>query len=161
MDDSVPSHDSVPSLPSRGQEIAQGALRGAVAAMAMTGMRTFTVNAGIVGQAPPQAIVRQRIPGMGRSLGGRPRRRRVLEEVFHWSYGAAAGAAFAALPPQLRAHRWAGPAYGLAIWLSFEAGIAPLLQLKQAGESRPGERAALAVDHLLYGLILSEGRDRG
>ena len=94
---------------------------------------------------------------MGRSLGPH-RRRRVLEEVFHWTYGAAGGAAFAALPRQLRAHRWAGPAYGLAIWLGFEAGIAPLLQLKQAGESRPAERAALAVDHLLYGLILSEGR---
>jgi hypothetical protein len=151
MDDPAPS-----SLP-KGQDLAHGALRGAVAAMAMTGMRTFTVNAGIVGQPPPQAIVRQRIPGMKRSLGGRPRRR-VLEEVFHWTYGAAGGAAFAALPPQLRAHRWAGPAYGLAIWLSFEAGIAPLLRLKQAGESRPAERAALAADHLLYGLILSEGR---
>jgi hypothetical protein len=154
MDDSVPN-----SLPP-GRDIVGGALRGAVAAMAMTGMRRFTVNAGIVGQPPPQAIVRQRIPGMGRSLGGRPRRR-VLEEVFHWSYGAAGGAAFAALPQPLRAHRWAGPAYGLVIWLGFEAGIAPVLRLKQAGESRPAERAALAIDHLLYGLILSEGRDRG
>jgi hypothetical protein len=149
--------DSVPSPPSRGQDLAHGALRGAVAAMAMSGMRAFTENAGLVGQAPPQAIVRQRIPGMRRSLGARPRRR-VLEEVFHWSYGAAGGVAFAALPQPLRAHRWAGPAYGLAIWLGFEAGIAPLLRLKQAGESRPAERAALAVDHLLYGLILSEGR---
>jgi hypothetical protein len=26
---------------------------------------------------------------------------------------------------------------------------------------RTAERAALAIDHLLYGLILSEGRDRG
>jgi hypothetical protein len=149
--------DSVPSPPSTGQDLAHGALRGAVAAMAMSGMRAFTENAGLVGQAPPQAIVRQRIPGMRRSLGARPRRR-VLEEAFHWSYGAAGGVAFAALPTQLRAHRWAGPAYGLAIWLGFEAGIAPLLRLKQAGESRPAERAALAVDHLLYGLILSEGR---
>jgi hypothetical protein len=154
MDDSLPN-----SLPP-GRDLVGGALRGAVAAMAMTGMRTFTVNVGLVGQPPPQAIVRQRIPGMRRSLGARPRRR-VLEEAFHWGYGAAGGVAFAALPPRLRAHRWAGPAYGLAIWLGFEAGIAPLLRLKQAGESRPAERAALAIDHLLYGLILSEGRDRG
>jgi hypothetical protein len=152
--------DSAPSPPSTGQDLAHGALRGAVAAMAMSGMRAFTVSAGIVGQAPPQAIVRQRIPGMRRSVGDRPRRR-VLEEVFHWTYGAAGGVAFAALPRQLRAHRWAGPAYGLVIWLGFEAGIAPLLRLKQAGESRPAERAALAIDHLLYGLILSEGRRDG
>jgi hypothetical protein len=151
MDDRLPS-----SSPPR-RDLAHGALRGAVAAMAMSGMRAFTENAGLVGQAPPQAIVRQRIPGMRRSLGGRPRRR-VLEEVFHWTYGAAGGVAFSALPRRLRTHRWAGPAYGLVIWLGFEAGIAPLLQLKQAGEPRPAERAALAVDHLLYGLILSEGR---
>ena len=149
--------DSLPGPPPA-RDLAHGALRGAVAAMAMTGMRTFTENAGLVGQAPPQAIVRQRIPGMRRrSPAGRPRRR-VLEEVFHWTYGAAGGVAFAALPRQLRAQRWAGPAYGLVIWLGFEAGIAPLLRLKQAGEPRPAERAALAVDHLLYGLILSEGR---
>lgn len=151
--------EPTPSSPPPARDLAHGALRGAVAAMAMSGMRAFTVNAGIVDQAPPQAIVRQRIPGMRRrSPGGRPRRR-VLEEVFHWTYGAAGGAAFAALPRQLRSHRWAGPAYGLVIWLGFEAGIAPLLRLKQAGEPRPAERAALAIDHLLYGLILSEGRD--
>jgi hypothetical protein len=151
MDDRLPS-----SSPPR-RDLAHGALRGAVAAMAMSGMRAFTENAGIVGQAPPQAIVRQRIPGMRRSLRAHPRRR-MLEEVFHWTYGAAGGAAFGALPRQFRAHRWAGPAYGLVIWLGFEAGIAPLLRLEQAGEARAAERAALAVDHLLYGLILSEGR---
>jgi hypothetical protein len=136
-----------------------GAVRGALGAMAMTGMRTFTSNAGIVGEAPPQAIVRQRIPGMGR-LRVRRKRRRMFEELLHWAYGAGGGAAFAVLPESVRSRTWAGPAYGMAIWLGFEAGIAPVLGLKQAAQPRPAERAALAVDHLLYGFVLSETRRR-
>jgi hypothetical protein len=44
------------------------------------------------------------------------------------------------------------------VWLGFEVGIAPLLGLKQARKLRLAERAALAADHLLYGLVLSETR---
>jgi hypothetical protein len=141
-------------------DLARGALRGAVAAMAMTGLRTLTVNAGIVEQPPPQAIVRQRLPGMrGPRVRGRGRRR-ALEELLHWSYGAGGGAVFAALPAAIRGRAWSGPAYGLLFWLGFEAGIAPLLGLKQAGQRRPAERAALAVDHLLYGLVVAAPRRR-
>jgi hypothetical protein len=75
-------------------EIAHASLRGAVAAAAMTGMRAFTVDAGLVDQTPPQAIARQRANGLLRRV---PRGRR---------------------------------------------------------------RAALAADHLLYGLVLSEIRAR-
>ena len=76
------------------------------------------------------------------------------------SGGAAGGAVFAALPAPARRRGWAGPAYGLAIWLGFEVGIAPLLGLKQARQMRLSERAALAADHVLYGLVLSETRRR-
>jgi hypothetical protein len=145
--------------PARIADVAHGALRGAVAAMAMTGMRAFTVNAGIVEQPPPQAIIRQRVPGMGR-FGVRRKRRRVVEELFHWGYGAGGGAAFAVLPEPVRRRTWAGPAYGLAIWLGFEVAIAPVLGLKQARQLRLMERAALAADHLLYGFVLTETRRR-
>jgi hypothetical protein len=138
-------------------DLLHGAVRGALAAMTMTGMRAFTESAGIVGEAPPQAIVRQRLPGMGR-MRVRRRRRRVIEELFHWTYGAGGGAAFAALPAAVRRRDWAGPVYGLVVWLGFEAGVAPLLGLKQAREVRLTERAALAADHLLYGFVLSETR---
>jgi hypothetical protein len=40
----------------RGSEVAHATLRGAVAAMAMTGMRAFTVDLGIVEQTPPAAL---------------------------------------------------------------------------------------------------------
>ena len=88
------------------------------------------------------------------------KKRRAAIELFHWGYGAGGGAAFALLPEELRRRRWAGPVYGLAIWLGFELGIAPALGLTQAEKLRPVDRAGLAADHLLYGLVLSEMRER-
>jgi hypothetical protein len=140
-------------------EIAHAAVRGAIAAMAMTGMRAFTVDLGIVQQTPPQAMVRQRARGLIRRV---PRkRRRAAIELGHWAYGALGGAAFGMLPRSIRRRRrWLGPLYGLLLWLGFEAGLAPLLGLSQARHLRAVERAALAADHLLYGLVLSEIRAR-
>jgi hypothetical protein len=144
--------------PGHASEIAHAALRGAIAAMAMTGMRAFTVDLGVVEQTPPQAIFKQRARGLIRRV---PRgRRRAAVELAHWAYGAAGGAGFALLPGGVRRRPWAGPAYGLAVWLGFEAALAPGLGLKQARSLRAAERAALAADHLLYGLVLSEIRAR-
>ena len=90
-----------------------------------------------------------------------PRRfRRAGQELFHYGYGAAGGVAFALLPDALRLRAWAAPVYGLLIWIGFEIGLAPALDLFQAKRPRPLDRAALAVDHLLYGLVLAETRSR-
>ncbi len=141
----------------RSTEVVHAAARGGVAAMAMTGMRTFTVDMGIVKQTPPQ-VMAKRAPGLIRRIP-RKRRRGVIEAM-HWGYGAVGGAGFGLLPDGLRRQPWAGPAYGLLVWVGFEAGIAPALGLQGATQTRAIERAALAVDHLLYGLVLSEGRVR-
>ena len=139
-------------------EVAHASLRGAIAAAAMTGMRAFTVDFGLVDQTPPQAIARQRAQGLLRRV---PRgRRRAAIELAHWTYGAGGGAAFALLPDDVRRRPWAGPAYGLLVWVGFELCLAPVLGLKRAKRQRPVERAALAADHLLYGLVLSEIRAR-
>jgi hypothetical protein len=140
-------------------EIAHAGLRGAIAAAAMTGMRAFTVDLGLVDQTPPQAIASQR---RARGLVKRVprRRRRAAIELAHWTYGAIGGGVFAVLPTGLRRQAWAGPAYGLLVWIGFELGLAPVLGLKQARRQRPIERAALAADHVLYGLVLSEIRAR-
>ena len=139
-------------------EIAHASLRGAIAAAAMTGMRVFTVDVGLVDQTPPQAIAKQRAKGLLRRV---PRgKRRAAIELAHWTYGAVGGAAYAVLPEEIRRQPWSGPAYGLLVWVGFELCLAPALGLKQAKKQRPVERAALAADHLLYGLVLSEIRAR-
>jgi hypothetical protein len=142
----------------RAGELAHAALRGAIAAMAMTGMRVVTVNLGIVKEPPPQQVIRQRARGLLRAV---PRkRRRSAVELVHWSYGAAGGVTFGMLPDEIRRRPWAGPAYGLGVWLGFELGLAPALGLSHAKRPRPAERLGIALDHLLYGLVLSEFRAR-
>ena len=144
--------------PARPLEIAHSALRGAIAAAAMSGMRNLTVSFGLVEQTPPEAIVKQRARGILRRI---PRKRRKgAVEAFHWTYGALGGAAFGVLPESVRRRAWAGPIYGIVVWLGFELGISPLLGLKQSKQPRPVERVAFAADHLLYGLVLSETRRR-
>lgn len=139
-------------------KIAHGAMRGAVAAWAMTGMRSLTVNLGLVEEPPPRAIMRQKSRGIYRLAPKRPRR--VAQELFHLGYGGVGGAAFAVLPETARLQPWAGPLYGVAVWLGFELALAPVLGLKQAKKPRPIDRLALAGDHLLYGFVLSETRRR-
>ena len=143
------------------REMLHGAARGAVGAMAMTGMRVLTTELGLVKQTPPQAVGRQRARGARALLRRAPRRqRRGLIEAAHWAFGAGGGAAFGALPGAMRRRPWAGPVYGLVVWLGFEMGIAPALGLSQAKSVRLVDRLALAADHLLYGLVLS-GTRRG
>src|SRR3954464_1396515 len=89
-------------------EIAHAGARGAIAAMAMTGVRVVTVDTGIVKQTPPEAIIKQKARGLLRRV---PRnRRRAAIELAHWGYGAVGGAAFGLLPERIRLARWSGPA---------------------------------------------------
>ena len=84
-----------------------------------------------------------------------PAVRGAATELAHWGYGALGGAAFALLPESLRSRRAAGPLFGLAIWVGFERVIAPLLGLRREGRR---VRAALAADHVLYGVLVAEAR---
>jgi hypothetical protein len=139
-------------------EIAHAAMRGVIGAMAMTGMRRVLVAVGLMEEEPPSAIVRQRARGLLRVV---PRgRRRLPVELVHWGIGAAGGAGFAVLPDRLRRRPWAGPAWGLAIWATFDAGIAPLLRVDHARDKPVRQRVALMADHALYGFVLSEMRAR-
>ena len=135
--------------------VVRSALRGVVGSMAMTGMRKVTENLGLIDETPPKAIFRQKSKGLVRLV---PRGKREAGiALAHWGYGAAAGAGYGAVPERFRDRPGSGPLYGLAVWVGFEALLAPVLGLKQATQVRPVERAALAADHLLYGWVLSAG----
>jgi hypothetical protein len=122
-------------------------------------MRVMTTELGLLEQTPPEAVSRQRARGLRALLRRAPRRQRTgLVETAHWAFGAGGGAAFGALPRTVRRRRWAGPIYGLVVWLGFELGLAPALGLSQSKRLRPVDRLTLAADHLLYGVVLSEPR---
>ena len=130
----------------------EGAVRGIAGALAMTVMRAATTRLRLVDRTPPDAIALERAPGLLARLPG-PARRPAIE-LGHVTYGAAAGAAYAALPERLRTVRWSGPGYGLAIWLFYEAVVAPGLGLSHARRRRRVERLAIAADHAVYGAFL-------
>ena len=90
--------------------VAHGAMRGVVAAMAMTGLRAMTISLRLVDEPPPRAVLRQKSRGLFRLAG--KRNRRALQELMHWGYGAAGGAGFAALPPEVRKRPWVGRCTG-------------------------------------------------
>ncbi len=133
---------------------AGGAVRGIVAAMAMTGMRRMTAGLGLVEETPPEEMATEGLPRLFARVPTEHRDEAV--ELAHWAFGAAAGAAFGALLPEaLRHSRWAGPAYGLAIWALFERGMAPIFGLKPARERPVAQRLSIAADHLLYGALVA------
>lgn len=131
--------------------VAQAAARGMVAAMAMSGMRKVTGGLGLLDESPPDAIADLHAEHLLARLGvGRD----VVVELAHWGYGAVGGAAFGTLPRTLRRHSWSGPAYGLAMWVFYEAAVAPLLGIARARQTTVTGRVALAADHLLYGMVV-------
>lgn len=132
----------------------KGALRGAVGAMTMSGMRQAAVGLGMIERTPPEAMLREGVPTLLRQV---PEHRRTAAiELAHWSYGAAAGAAFGLVPGRLRGSRLTGPIYGVLAWGLFELAVAPMLDLAHTRGSRPQERLALLVDHVVFGLIVGE-----
>ena len=131
--------------------VARAGARGVVAAMAMSGMREVTKGLGLVKQTPPDAVMQQTSGLIARV----PERRRVVVvQLAHWTYGAVGGAAFGLLLRPLRSWTPAGPIYGLLTWVGFEIGIAPLLGLPHARRPDVAESAALAADHLLFGTLV-------
>lgn len=139
-------------LPTPGVAVRAGA-RGLVAAMAMTGLRRLTENLGLLEESPPTAIVEQHAPEPIHRLVDE--HRAAVTELAHWAYGMGGGVAYSVLPDRIRAHPLTGPAYGLAVWLSFELGVAPLLGMPHARDQRPVSRLVLALDHVLYGVVVA------
>lgn len=134
------------------------ALRGAIGAMAMTGIRVVTAGLNLLPKDPPEEIFEDALPHF-LELVPREYRDEAIE-LAHWGYGAVGGAMFALLPAAIRRHRWSGPAYGIGTWSFFEGVLAPMLGLRKPSERSTSERAAIIADHVLYGLIVAGGPGR-
>jgi uncharacterized membrane protein YagU involved in acid resistance len=132
--------------------------RGIVGAMAMTGMRVFAIHAGLIREDPPSRLTRKQARGLVKKVPRR--RRRVVVELVHWAMGAVLGLIFGLLPERIRLKLWAGPLYGVVAWAGFDAVVAPALGLTDRDWPKGRERTVFVVDHLLFGLVLSELRSR-
>jgi len=139
--------------------MAEAAAGGLVASMVMSSVRQLTTGLGLVRQTPPETVLKQGAPSVLAKFSRQ--RRRALIELAHWLYGAAGGLAYTLVPPRLRRHPLTGPTYGLVLWLVFDKGVAPLLQLPHVERPSTVERLALLADHLVYGGIVSAALGQG
>lgn len=121
--------------------------------MTMSALREVTTSLGLLREAPPETLVREGTPD---AIAALPQgTRQALTELAHWSYGSAGGAAYGLLPARLRRRPvLAGTAYGLGVWAAFEMALAPLLGVRNP-QGRVVGRITLALDHMVYGLVVS------
>jgi hypothetical protein len=120
--------------------------------MAMTGLRTVTEGLGLLQQSPPDAIAEEHANDL---LDRMDLDRDVAIELAHWAYGGLGALPFGLLPEAVRRKAWSGPLYGLAVWLGFEMGVAPLLGLRHLEQKKIVGRLAIAADHVLYGTVVA------
>lgn len=130
-----------------------GALRGVVGAMSMTGFRTLAAELGLLDQGtPPERMAEEAIP---RLMAAVPSAMRPgVLDLLHLSYGGIGGAIYTVIPPRWRRHWVSGPLFGMTLWLGYNTVLVPLLRLHPNRSRRPHEVAMLAMDHLLYGVIV-------
>jgi uncharacterized membrane protein YagU involved in acid resistance len=132
------------------RQIIHAKLRGVIGAMAMTGVRVFAVDTGLIREDPPSRLMRKQ----------KGRKPRWVVELAHWALGGVFGIGFGLLPERVRRRAWSGPVYGLLVWLGFDALVAPVFGLKRRRWPKGRERAVFIADHLLFGFVLNEMRER-
>lgn len=135
--------------------IARTAAGGALAAMSMTGFRRVTTHLGLVGRLPPEEMAKAIARPAMKKLP--PNLQQVAIEALHWGVGITAGALFALLPRSLYQVKGIGALYGLAVLASYEFGIAKLLGIP-SHQHTAVERTAIALDHMIYGILIARGR---
>ena len=133
------------------KEVIHAKLRGVIGAMAMTGVRVFAVHAGPHPRGPAVAAGAQARRGA---------RARWKVELVHWAMGGALRDRLRAAARDIRRRAWSGPVYGLLVWLGFDAVVAPALGLTERDWPKGRERAVFVADHLLFGFVLNEMRER-
>ena len=138
----------------KSHRIVYGAARGAIGAMSMTGARALAAQFGLLDTGtPPESVAKQGVPQLMRSVPSEMRP--AVVNVMHIAYGAGGGAVYSLMPRWLRRRRYSGPVFGMLLWLGYLAGVAPMLGLRIERQRSIPEWGLLAVDHVLYGLVVS------
>jgi hypothetical protein len=134
-----------------------GALGGVVGAACMTVFRTLAHRRGAIDKSVPQAAEEWLTRRIGRAWPAEPAVHHAFDQLLHFGYGAALGAAYGALVGRLRrpgrhSPLGVGGAFGAATWLFGSWLVLPLLDVKRAPwrASLPETAVDLAA-HLIYG----------
>jgi uncharacterized membrane protein YagU involved in acid resistance len=137
--------------------LGDGALGGAIATLAMSGVTVAARQTGVLGRHPPERITEALLDAM--SLRGRPAwAQDVLAVLLHWGFGMSVGAVFVPLQRRLHLPFGApvqGMVYGSMVWaLSYKGWIPALGILPPPERDRPGRPLTMVVAHWVYGATL-------
>lgn len=134
-----------------------GALGGAVATVAMTGVMVGAQRLGLMGESPPERIAGAVLAASGRGTQSEGERE-ALAVAGHFGFGAAAGALFAVIHRRLRPPIGAplhGVLFASLIWFVSYKGWVPALGLLPPPErDQPGRPVTMLVAHWVYGATL-------
>jgi uncharacterized membrane protein YagU involved in acid resistance len=142
-----------------------GALDGAAATIAMSGVMYGAQRAGWFGEMPPRTITRVALRRARAGTSSSRRAKSALGAIAHVAFGASAGSLFEGAHAHWVRRSGVGPiagaAFGAAVWLLSYAGWVPALDiLPPPHRDRPGRQAGMLVAHLVYGAVLGALADR-
>ena len=134
-----------------------GAIAGGLATLPMSVVMFAAKGAGLMGEMPPAKITARLLDRFGwrrRSAASQDG----VASVAHLAFGAAGGAAFAALVRGLRVPGppvLAGMMFGACVWLvSYQGWVPALAIMPPPRRDRPGRPESMLVAHLVYGAAL-------
>jgi hypothetical protein len=134
-----------------------GALGGVIGAACMTVFRTLAHRRGVIDKSVPQAAEEWLTRRTGRAWPAEPAVHHAFDQLLHFGYGAALGAAYGAVVarprrPGRKSTLVIGSGFGAAAWLFGSWLLLPLLDVKRAPwrASLPETAVDLAA-HLIYG----------
>jgi len=138
--------------------LTKGAVCGAVATAAMSGVMLAGSRMGLMPDQPPKRIARALMPGHR----NRPKQGEgTAGALAHFGFGTAAGALYGLLARGDRTPSIAGVGYALAIWAASYQGWVPALGiLPAATRDLPGRPAVMICGHVVYGTILTKAVNR-
>ena len=140
-------------------DIARGAIAGAVATLPMTAtieLINRSLPARQQRKLPPRQITEEVAERTGTRQEASEKGLDVATMVNHFGFGAAAGAAYAPLAPRSDlSPTLVGIAYGLIVWAGAYAGVLPALNLQRRPKDRSASlNATMIVGHIVWGASL-------
>jgi hypothetical protein len=135
------------------QRLTHGAIAGATATVAMSGVMLALQRVGALGKTSPRVITERGVPVIARR---REPITKASSAASHLAFGTGAGAFFGVIRGRLPGPDWArGMAFATGIMLASYEGWVPLAGLlPPLHRQSAGRKASLILGHLCYGAVL-------
>ena len=135
-----------------------GALAGAAATLAMSGVMLAAQSVGLMGEHPPEIMAKKAM----RTVGIAPREPAtdVVATAAHLAFGAGAGALLGVMRERVDlpgSPTMQGIGYGLFVYTVSYTGWIPVIHIMPPPQhDRPGRQPSMIAAHVVYGTVLGK-----